>query len=122
MSTQVNIRELGALIRAKRGSRGLREVASEIGGVSASTMSRVEQGKVPDLDTFMRLCKWLNVSPDEFMQGKASIKNITGSTTSEMITAHLRTDRTLDPDTAEALAKMIQLAYAAANKGKIGKK
>ena len=120
MSTQVNIRELGALIKAKRGSRGLREVAIEIGKVSASTLSRVEQGKIPDLDTFMLLCKWLQVSPNQFMKDNAKIGAAESDTsTSELITAHLRADRTLDPKTADALAKMIQLAYSAAAAGKI---
>src|SRR5574340_1826182 len=113
MSTQVKVRELGALLRAKRGPRGLREVSGEIGNVSASTLSRVEQGKLPDLDTFMLLCRWLKVSPDQFMKGGSADKGATvaKSTTPDLITVHLRTDRTLDPETAEALTKLIQLAY-----------
>jgi N-acyl-D-aspartate/D-glutamate deacylase len=40
--------------------------------------------------------------------------------TPEMIVAHLRADRTLDPHTAEALSTMIRLAYEAAEQGKLG--
>ena len=121
---EVNIRGLAALVRAKRGTRGLRAVAQEIGGVSASTLLRVEQGKVPDLDTFARLCRWLGVSPERFIAGTvepgpgdkpfAASPNMS---TPEVITAHLRADRTLDPATAEALATMIRLAYQAATNG-----
>jgi hypothetical protein len=39
--------------------------------------------------------------------------------TPEMIVAHLRADRTLDPHTAEALSTMIRLAYEAAEQGKL---
>ena len=62
---------LAAMVIAKRDGRGLRATATEIGGVSASTLSRIEQGKIPDLDTFLRLCRWLDVSADEFMQSPA---------------------------------------------------
>jgi hypothetical protein len=41
--------------------------------------------------------------------------------TPKLIAAHLRADRTLDPATADALAKTIQLAYDAATKGKFDK-
>lgn len=37
----------------------LREMGSLI-GVSAATLQRVESGKKPDIDTFMKICKWAN--------------------------------------------------------------
>lgn len=127
MSTEINIRELGALLRAKRGAKGLRAVAQEItnkyGPVSSSTLSRVEQGNVPDLDTFVRLCKWLEVPTERLMYGyKESKLPHRQQDTAEVIKAHLRADRTLDPNTADALMKMIQLVYDAAKKGSIVKK
>lgn len=125
MDIEVNIRELAAHVRAKRGTRGLRAVAQEIGGVSASTLSRVEQGKVPDLDTFARLCRWLGVSPNQFMptmpaptEGGA-LAAPPGLSTPEVISAHLRADRTLTPETADALATMIRLAYEAVSGGQL---
>jgi len=127
MSTEINIRELGALLRAKRGAKGLRAVAQEItdkyGPVSSSTLSRIEQGNVPDLDTFVRLCKWLEIPTERLMYGfKESKPSHRQQDTSEVIKAHLRADRTLDPNTADALMKMIQLVYDAAKKGSIPKK
>ena len=58
--------KLSAMIRKQRGERGLREVAQEIGEINASTLSRIEHGNLPDLATFLRICRWLGVSPDEF--------------------------------------------------------
>jgi transcriptional regulator with XRE-family HTH domain len=122
MDSVVNLAELGALLKARRGTRGLRAVAEEIGGVSASTLSRVEQGKVPDLETFLRLCRWLGVSPSRFMPGIEDTPDEAATharTKRDIITAHLRTDRMLDPQTADALVKMIQLAYDALARGEL---
>lgn len=54
-------------IREKRMAEklGLRE-AAEKSNVSASTLSRVENGSMPDMDTFMNVCEWLVMMPSEF--------------------------------------------------------
>lgn len=128
MATNINIRELSAMVRAKRAKRGLRMVAEEIGNISASTLSRVEQGKIPDLDTFIRLCRWLGVSPEQFTTDTESRTNAVFDNVPpepdmrrDLITAHLRADRTLDPETAEALVTMIRLAYEAVERGELGR-
>lgn len=121
MSNEIDIRELARMLRAKRGKNGLRSVAQEIGGVSASTLSRIEQGKIPDLDTFIKLCKWLGVSTDHFTQGNENLES-QAAPTFAVVAAHLRADRTLDPQTAEALVTMIQMAYQAIDRGQIGNK
>jgi transcriptional regulator with XRE-family HTH domain len=112
---ELKTEKLAAMVRAKRGKRGLREIAAEIGNVSASTLSRVEQGKVPDLETFFELCRWLNASPEEFTDEKVGAHQAAASTP-ETIEVHLRADRTLDPDTVEALVTMVKLAYDAASR------
>ena len=129
MAPTINIRELAAMLRARRGQRGLRAVAQEIGGISASTLSRVEQGKIPDLDTFLRLCRWLGVSPEQFTTDKEEQMQATSSSAPpdpdmrrDIITAHLRADRTLDPETAEALVTMIRLAYEAVERGELDRR
>lgn len=123
MPNEINIEEFAAQIREQRGKRGLREVAQEIGEISASTLSRIENGNIPDLDTFIRVCRWLGVAPDAFIIGETNID--ASQTTSEqeskktLIKAYLRADRTLDPKTAEALVRMIELAYEQAERGDI---
>lgn len=120
MASEIDIRQLSKMIQAKRGRRGLRAVAQEIGEISASTLSRIEQGKIPDLDTFIKLCKWLDVSADHFTRDDDRV-NFQDENTPELVAAHLRADRTLDPQTAEALVTMIQMAYNAVDRGQIGK-
>lgn len=131
METRLAIEKLAALVRSKRGSKGLRVAADEIGGISASTLSRVEQGKMPDLDTFMRLCDWLEVTPEHFFETEGEVKTRPDGlqvpvlsptmSTEEMIEVHLRADRELDPETAEALANMVRAAYNAIKAGKLGR-
>lgn len=128
MPTQphIDLDRLSAQLRTKRGKRGLREVAEEIGDVSASTLSRIEQGNVPDVATFMRICRWLGVESGEFMtetametKKGASVKKSTD--VPHVIETHLRADRVLPPATIDALSEMIRVAYKAANEGKLGK-
>jgi transcriptional regulator with XRE-family HTH domain len=130
MSNRLAVKKLAAMIRAKRDEKGLRETAKEIGDISASTLSRIEQGKMPDLDTFMRLCDWLGVSPDRFFENDAKredsqeevkIPITPGMNTPEIIEVHLRADKELDPDTADALANMVKAAYKAIKAGKLGR-
>ncbi len=55
--------DIAMLVRLKRGSRGLRETADDIGyGISPSTLSRVEQGKKIDQPLLELICDWLQVS------------------------------------------------------------
>lgn len=109
-SPQFDIAKLSALLQTKRGQRGLRDIASDIGGISASTLSRIEQGNIPDLETFVRLTSWLGVSADEFLIGQSRPRQKSGA---ELCEAHLRADRTLPPDAVDALARMIRFAYKA---------
>lgn len=113
--------KLAALIKAKRGAKGLRATAREIGGISPSTLSRVEQGKSPDLDMFLKLCAWLEVQPEDLLEaeGETSTQSVSqpplppGMSTPEIIEVHLRADRELDPATAKALADLVKAAYNA---------
>jgi transcriptional regulator with XRE-family HTH domain len=108
MQTNLNTELLAGMLKDKRADRGLRTVAKEIGNVSAATLSRVEQGKIPDVDTFIRICKWLNVPSDTFIVGDSKKKHLSGK---DQIVAHLRADRELSKDTVNMLIKMIDLAY-----------
>jgi len=109
MSTALDTTKLSEMLKSKRGSKGLRAISAEIGGVSAPTLSRIEQGNLPDIDTFLKICNWLEVSPDFF-----TIKDNTVVSSKNQVVAHLRADRTLNPETAEALISMINLAYESA--------
>ena len=99
---KVNIEELARRIRGKRGNRSLRDVAEEA-NISFSTLSRVEKGRVPDLETYTNLCAWLNVSADTFTSATVAPKS-----NEEKIYMHLRADPTLPADVSESLVVMIR--------------
>jgi transcriptional regulator with XRE-family HTH domain len=96
---------LGSKVRQKRGSRKLREAAAEI-GVSAATLLRVESGRIPDVETFGKLCRWLGEHPNNFL-GLPSGNPPSPTSSLRQASAHFKADRHPNLDTAAALAKMI---------------
>jgi transcriptional regulator with XRE-family HTH domain len=106
MSKKIDTVKLSNMIKAKRGDKGLREVSKAI-GLSAPTLSRIEQGKVPDVETFMRLCEWLEVPADTFSKSSE-----TAHSGKKALIGHLRADKELEPDTVDLLIRMIDLAYS----------
>jgi transcriptional regulator with XRE-family HTH domain len=108
MANYLDMDKLANLVRNKRLTRGLRETAKEIGNVSPSTISRVENGKTPDMETFLALCDWLEVPAAELIKNTEDEK---APNTPEAITIQLRADRNLDPAIANALASLVKAAY-----------
>src|ERR1700761_6862323 len=109
MEPTLNTVLLAGMLKNKRADKGLRAVSDEIGGVSPATLSRIEQGKIPDVDTFIKICKWLNVSTETFIENNTK-KQVTS--TKDYIVAHLRADRELKKDTLKMLLHMIDMAYS----------
>src|SRR5437868_9562675 len=67
--TGINTAELGSAVRRRREQQGLslRDVAEET-GVSASTLSRIENGTgKPDADNIARLAAWLDMPIERVM-------------------------------------------------------
>lgn len=42
------------------------EKAAEQIGISKATLSRIEKGNIPDIETLTKLCLWLNKEPNTF--------------------------------------------------------
>jgi transcriptional regulator with XRE-family HTH domain len=119
-SQNPDLQRFAAMLKTRRGTRGLRSVAQEIGDVSASTLSRIEQGGVPDVETYLRICKWLGL-PSESPPGLESRSSAAESTnTPELIEAHFRAEKVLPPETIDALSNMIRQAYKWAEAQGIG--
>lgn len=108
MESTLNTELLATMLKNKRDKKGLRAVAQEIGDVSFATLSRIEQGKVPDVDTFIKICKWLDVSTDTFI---ITSKNFNKASSKDIVIAHLRAEKALSPETINALVKVIDMAY-----------
>src|SRR5438309_8960241 len=116
----VNTAELGTAIRRRREQQGLslRDVAEKT-GVSASTLSRIENGTgKPDADNIARLAAWLDMPIERVMHHANATADQTPvvyyphESTPEIVAAHLRADRHLAPETAKALSELFRVAYA----------
>jgi transcriptional regulator with XRE-family HTH domain len=101
------IEELGRLMLQKRGSRGIRAAAAEA-EISPATMTRVENGNVPDLATFAKICRWLGVDPATFLGVDAP-----AHAAPRPAVVHFRKKKTVSVDTAQSLAELILAAQKA---------
>lgn len=110
-------RRISLLIRAKRreDNLGLREAAADC-GISAATLSRLERGtspQLPDASTLTKLAKWLGTTLNDLFNCKEMETGASTPepTTPEFVEVHLRADKNLAPETADALAKMFKQLY-----------
>lgn len=110
MTTHPTLQTLGRRLLEARGERGIRAVAAEI-GISHATLSRIERGLMPDLETFSKVCRWLGVDPGEVLRIKG--REPEAGTETPVAAVHFRKDQALQPKTAQALAQLILAASRA---------
>ncbi len=106
---RMTLASLAPMVREKRGAQRLRETAKAI-GISPATLMRVEAGRIPDVETFGKICKWLGVDPASFLGLDPTVNLSPRADEGEepiQVSAHLRADSTPEPATIQALAKMI---------------
>jgi transcriptional regulator with XRE-family HTH domain len=92
---------------AARAARGLswRDVARE-SGVSASSLTRIGQGKRPDVDSLTALCAWSGLDANDFMElGGQQPEPLA------LISTYLRGDPNLSPDAAEFIDDLVRTSY-----------
>ena len=106
---KISIDELGRLMRLKRGQRGVRAAAADV-DISPATFSRVENGHMPDLETFAKICRWVDRDPGEFL----GVQGSGGALEPPAAQVHLRKKKTVSKETAESLGALILAAQAAA--------
>lgn len=99
--------ELGQMLQRKRGSMGIRAAAAEI-GTSPATLSRIERGHLPDLQTLKKVCDWLSIDVSEIIGTSASRPGTSGGVSVEIA---FKNKKTLAPQTAQALANLIMQAH-----------
>jgi len=104
--------KLSLRIKEKRGGSGIRETAKAI-GISPATLSRIEAGKQPDLDTFRSICIWLNIDPSSVLG-----MHTPSATPPDMpVQAHFRAQNPMSADTAGHLANLILAIQGTAERG-----
>lgn len=100
----LRLSELGTLVREKRGTVGVRAAAAEA-EIATATFSRVENGQIPDLATFAKICRWLGSDPKQFL-GLPNEKSDKPPTAF----VHFKKDVAISPKTAQSLAQLILVA------------
>lgn len=99
----------GALDGARRARRlNWKQVAGE-SGVSASTLTRMAQGKRPDVDGLAALVAWSGLDADDYVRSQDNQRP--SPEPLAMISTYLRSDRNLSPEAATALDEMIKATY-----------
>lgn len=91
-----------------------RQVA-QASGVSASTLTRMSQGKLPDANGLVALGAWAGLDPTKFVRDT----EVTGSGSPQasepeplaMISTYLRSDRNLSSEGAAALDELVKATY-----------
>ena len=126
----INTAELGRAIRRRREELelSLRDVADQT-SVSASTLSRIENGTgKPDADNIARLTTWLDVPLERILGNRRNDRDeekavvyFPHESTPEIVEAHLRADRNLSPETADALSELFRVAYSQFSRSDQGK-
>ena len=108
MQSTLNTELLSSTIKSKRGTKGLRDTAKEI-DISSATLSRVELGNLPDVETFIKICKWVGVSTDTFIIGKKPTRSELSE--KDKIVYQLRSSQELDSETINAMVEMVDMAF-----------
>ncbi len=115
METRTNrfdVSALHAALDSERRSRRLawKDVAAE-SGVSASTLTRLSQGRRPDIDSLAALTTWLGMSADHFMRGER-VEQFGGASPLAQISSILHQDPHLNPEGSAALEELIRATYS----------
>ena len=93
-------------VRLARG-KNWKELSQEA-KMSASTLTRMAQGKRPDVDSLAALSRWSGINVDRYMRGDQPV----GETEPlAMISTYLRADKHLSPEAAKALDAVVRATY-----------
>lgn len=98
-----------AALDAERASRGMhwKAVASEA-RVSASTLTRIGQGRRPDVDSFAALTSWARLDPERFFRSSSEPSQPSALSG---ISVLLRSDPHLSADAATAIEEVVKATY-----------
>lgn len=90
-------------VRNRRGERTLRDVAKEL-DLSIATLSRIENRKAPDVETFARLCHWIGDNPAIYLYPDNPADE-------DVATIQLRAAQAMSGETAAALMEIVRALY-----------
>jgi transcriptional regulator with XRE-family HTH domain len=107
---RLDVEALIAALDARRQSEELswRQLAHKT-GVSPSTLTRMQQGKLPDVNTFAALTRWLRMPGEQFMKGDDAPDKSKPDAFAVASTL-LRGKRELSPKAVQALEELVLAA------------
>lgn len=110
-SPRLDVESLIAALNAEREGRGLswRKLAQEA-GVSPSSLTRMQQGKLPDVNTFTALTHWLRMPAEQFMASGAKRESAEPNPMA-VVSTLLRGKREMTPEALKALDELVQAAF-----------
>ncbi len=85
-----------------------KQVAAQ-SGVSASTLTRMAQGRRSDVDGLAALVAWSGLDADDYVRSDEEERP--AAEPLAMISTYLRSDRNLTPEAATALDELIKATY-----------
>ena len=97
---EISLETLIAQLKEKRGAQGIRATADQI-GVSPATLSRVERGNLPDLETFRKICAWVGVDPGVVLGFRPA------TDAKPIVRVHFKKEAAVSQETAQALSELI---------------
>jgi transcriptional regulator with XRE-family HTH domain len=106
MTEPMSTKDFCRMILQKRGRRGVRAVAKEI-GISFATLSRMERGRAPRVDTLKKICVWLRIDPGQVL-------GMTGPSPAaerSRVQLAVKQGRVLEPKTTRDLGRLISVAH-----------
>jgi transcriptional regulator with XRE-family HTH domain len=109
----IDVRDLGEQLRRRRAAARLtlRQVETELNHVlTASTLSRLENGATPDPANVAPLAAWLGI-PLELIAWPGETRDAGAIDLPTAVEVHLRADKNLRPEAAEALAMVFRRLY-----------
>lgn len=86
-----------------------RQVA-KAAGVSPSTLTRMQQGKSPDVNTFTALSQWLNIPAEKFHVDKSPPVQVSDDPMA-VVSTLLRGRKKMNPKALAALQELVNAAF-----------
>ena len=110
-TARFDVGALHAALDSERRCRRLtwKDVAAQ-SDVSASTLTRLSQGRQPDVNSLAALTAWLGMSADQFMRAQAIDQF--GASPLAQISSIIHRDPHLNREGAVALEELIRATYA----------
>ena len=97
-----------AIDAERRSRRQTWKLVAEEARVSASTLTRMGQGRRPDVDSMAALIAWSGLSADMFVKDAQATP---GPSSLSVISTSLKSDPYLTPEAAEALDELMRATY-----------